>query len=87
MADLHIPENEIPAILEQARQLHRAGKRDEANLVYLQVLNDFPDNVEALRLRAVVCMETGQTRDSETLLRKALALEPQNRFVLNNLGS
>ncbi len=87
MTDSHLEIHEVDEILEQAKQLHRKGKRDEANLVYVQVLHQFPENVEALRLRAVVCLEQGDTENTEMLLKNAIRLDPDNAQIHNNFGS
>ena len=87
MAQNHIPRHQISEVLEQAKHLHRKGKSEEANTVYLQILDDYPDNVEALRLRGVYCLENSQLARARRLLEKAHGIEPQNAAILNNLGS
>ncbi len=82
-----ISKHQVPEILDQAKHLHKKGKPDEANTVYLQVLDEFPDNVEALRLRAVYCLEKNQLNRADRLLKKAHSIEPQNAAVYNNIGS
>ncbi len=87
MSDHTDESNEITAILESAKSLHRSGKADEANSIYLQVLEQHPQNVEALRLRAVVYMEKGYLSIAEQFLLQAQHAQPKNPSIYNNLGS
>ncbi len=74
-------------LLDYAKQQHRSGKRDEANQIYARILNKEPENVEALRLTAVVSMETGDPDTCKKLLLNALKISPENASVYNNFGN
>ena len=74
-------------LLDYAKNKHRSGLREEACSIYNRILQQEPDNVEALRLRAVVYMETGELSNCEKILSRALTLSPDNAAIYNNLGS
>jgi Flp pilus assembly protein TadD len=48
----------IPSIAE-AMALHRAGRLGEAQSIYRQILEAFPDNFESLHLLGVICGQRG----------------------------
>lgn len=87
MSDHIIEKDQITTVLNRAKSLHRSGQTDEANRVYIQVLDQHPSNVEAMRLRAVVYMEKGYLPIADEFLQQALLLEPKRPSIYNNLGS
>lgn len=87
MSDHVIENSQIANVLKTAKSLHRSQKSDEANRIYIQILEQYPDNVEAMRLRAVVYMEKGYFPLAEEFLLQALSIDPKNPSAYNNLGS
>ena len=73
--------------LEQAKRLHRCGRREEAATIYRDILAIEADHAEAHRLLGVVMLEEGNTDLAAPLLQQAYALAPENPAVYNNLGS
>ena len=73
--------------LQQAKALHRSGRREEAATIYRDVLAANPENAEAHRLLGVVLLENGKLNQAQHLLKKAQWLAPESPAVLNNLGS
>lgn len=69
-----------------AIQLHRAGKLDQAELVYRQILDETPDHADALHLLGVVCHQRGQFGRAVTLIKKAVALAPDVGTYYCNLA-
>lgn len=87
MSDHIIEKDQVTTTLNNAKSLHRSGRNDEANRMYIQVLDQYPNNVEAMRLRAVVYMEKGYFPIADDFLQQALLIEPNNPSISNNLGS
>jgi tetratricopeptide (TPR) repeat protein len=72
--------------LDQARQLHLAGKWFEAEAIYLEVLKSEPENPEALNLLGALALQVGKNELAEKLVRQSLAIRPQAPNSLVNLG-
>jgi Flp pilus assembly protein TadD len=66
----------IQEVLAQAIADHRAGKTAEAIALYRKVLEQDPDQVDALRLLGVCQIQSGQGAEAESLLRRALSIAP-----------
>ena len=62
--------------LIEAAELQRAGKFGKAEVIYRQILERDPKNVNALRLLGAVAIEMGRYRRAVKLLRSALAIAP-----------
>jgi tetratricopeptide (TPR) repeat protein len=73
-------------LLAEAARLHGDGKLDEAERVYRQVLNEEPDNVDALRMLAMLAAAAGKFDDAERLLRRVLSLAPDYFTAHMDLG-
>ena len=69
-----------------AVQLHKQGKIDQAELIYRQILDESPDNPDALHLLGVVAHQRGQFGRALTLIRKAVALAPDAGNFYCNLA-
>ena len=72
--------------LTRALVAHQAGKLDEAEAAYRNVLEVLPENTVALHHLGVVAYQRGQMDVAETRIREALALEPDNADILANLS-
>lgn len=70
-----------------AKQQHRQGNIAEAESVYLDVLNDYPENAEARHLVGVVCLQRGQLAEAEQHLRHAIDLDNKQASFHSNLGN
>ncbi len=79
----------VPASLrlQQAFQLHQAGRLAEAQQLYSQILAAEPNNAEALHLFGVLLHQAGQHAPAEALLRRAVALAPAAFVPLDSLGN
>ena len=76
----------IRAAIEDAFALLTAGRLEEADAAYREILAREPANFDALHLRGVVALQAGRPADAEVLLAQALAVDPRRPAALNNLG-
>ncbi|MBF0587513.1 MAG: tetratricopeptide repeat protein [Magnetococcales bacterium] len=80
-----------PITLEQALQWaidhHQAGRFQEAESLYRQILNADPNQPDALHLLGVMAHQAGQAQDAVPMIQKALALRPRQAEMHNNLGN
>jgi tetratricopeptide (TPR) repeat protein len=63
-------------LLAQAAEHHRAGRFEKAEATYRQILRRDPRNVEALRLLALIAMNTEHYGQAEELLKRAVEVAP-----------
>ncbi|MVA24707.1 tetratricopeptide repeat-containing glycosyltransferase family protein [Agrobacterium vitis] len=73
--------------LIQAFQLHKAGMLDEAIAHYRAILEEEPDQVDALRLLASAERSRGDLAQSLSLYARALRLAPEESDIWYNLGN
>jgi tetratricopeptide (TPR) repeat protein len=72
--------------LNSAVELHKSGQLDQAELIYRQILDDDPDQPEALHLLGVIAHQRGQPDKAVKLIRRAVALRPQAPVFHCNLA-
>jgi len=60
----------------KAAELHRAGKLEEAEAIYREILKRDPQHLEALRLLAQVAVQCEHYGQAEKLLNRAIELAP-----------
>lgn len=75
------------ATLADALALHRAGKLDEAGALYDRVIDQHPEQPDALHLRGVVHMQRGELREAVRLIGKAIVLRPDDAAFYSNLAA
>ena len=73
--------------LQQAVQLHGAGKLRQAEQLYRQVLRQDPEQPDALHYLGVIAMQAGNFDAATELITQALQQQPQNHFAMANLGN
>jgi len=83
----HAAPSQTTALLNQAVQLHQAGRLDEAAERYAQVLAQAPGQFDATHLLGVISLQRGDLEDAEQGIRRALATKPKDASALNNLGT
>jgi tetratricopeptide (TPR) repeat protein len=74
-------------LIEQAIAAHRAGKLDESEALYRQVLAlDYRD-FDALHMLGILCAQRQQYDEAERLLRTALSIDKSMPQCLHNYGN
>jgi FkbM family methyltransferase len=66
---------------------HRVGRFAEAELLYRDILHDWPDDVDALHLFGVLFAQTAQYEVAAGLVRRAVALRPDRGDFHATLGN
>ncbi|CAN5370982.1 hypothetical protein BH11PSE11_BH11PSE11_36110 [soil metagenome] len=79
--------DELKATMKAAMAHHNAGRLDQANAIYQQVLQAQPEHVDALHLSGLIANQSGQVELALTRIRKAIALKPDAAMIHNNLGN
>lgn len=78
---------EVTDLLRDGQELIKQGKLEQARSRFNQVLQSMPKCPEAFHGMGVTYLRQGQNKYAEEALRAALALDPNNESVLNNLGT
>jgi protein O-GlcNAc transferase len=83
------PQKSSPAtaLLNQAVAHHQAGRLDDAEGLYRQVVQQAPGQFDAIHLLGVIALQRNDLAAAETLIRQALASKPKDGPALNNLGT
>ncbi|AZO11860.1 MULTISPECIES: tetratricopeptide repeat-containing sulfotransferase family protein [unclassified Mesorhizobium] len=68
-------------------QLHQAGRRQEAESLYRQVLGQKPDHAAALHFLGLLLHQTGRSEEGLDLIEQSVTLQPRNADFLNNMGT
>jgi tetratricopeptide (TPR) repeat protein len=76
----------IQQSIDQATQLHRAGRLQDAERIYRQILAIDPNVPDALQLLGILTSQLGRHDAAVDLIRKAIALEPGAAVYHGNLG-
>lgn len=76
----------IPQALEIAVQHHQAGRLEEAEALYRQILGTQPEHADALHFLGVIAAQVGRHDAAVEWIRKAVALAPNNPDAHCNLG-
>jgi len=66
---------------------HQAGRLDEAEAIYQEVLKQNPDEADALSLMGVLCRQRKRLPEAEGFLRRAVQLRADWAPFHNNLGN
>ncbi|NJO39661.1 MAG: tetratricopeptide repeat protein [Cyanobacteria bacterium CRU_2_1] len=82
----HPPTPDSQSLFQTAIQQHQAGQFQQAETLYRQVLQEQPDQVEALHLLGVLLHQTGQHQAAVELISTAIALKPDYPEAMYNLG-
>ncbi len=67
--------------LQRAMEHHQAGRLQEAELLYKQILTDDPNQVDALHRLGLLAFQVKRYDAAALLLRKATAYAPQNAAI------
>ena len=74
-------------VLAEAVQHHQAGRLDEAETLYRQIIVVQPDHADALHLLGVIVFQGGNPDRAIALFRQSIALNPDFPVAYNNLGN
>ncbi len=72
--------------LREALGLHQAGRLDEAEAAYRNILDAAPDQLDALQLLGVLFGQTGRLEQAHDMLSRAAAIRPGDANINYNLG-
>jgi predicted O-linked N-acetylglucosamine transferase (SPINDLY family)/ADP-heptose:LPS heptosyltransferase len=75
-----------PDKFQHAFQLHQQGQLDQAEQLYLELLKEQPQHVDALHFLGVLLNQRGQFQHAADLIRQALDIAPDNAAAYSNLG-
>ena len=73
-------------MLEQAQELHRAGRLTEAGELYRRILAVEPNHADALHYLGVIELQGGAPDKAEAMIRRAIELKPAEPAAHVNLG-
>ena len=76
----------IPETLNLALQHHQAGRLQEAEALYRQILQVQPDHPDALHLLGVIAHQVGKHDIAVDYISRAIALNPAVAEYYNNIG-
>jgi len=74
-------------LLEQGMKLHQAGRLDEAQQLYQQILRQEPDHPDALHLLGVVAAQSGKPELALAPIQRAIVVRPNVAVYYTNLGN
>lgn len=77
---------QLQQLLQQAINLHRNGRLDEADRAYAKILKVVPAQPDALNLSGLIAHQQGKNARAVMLLNKAVAARPNFADALNHLG-
>jgi tetratricopeptide (TPR) repeat protein len=77
----------VPHTLSIAFEHHQAGRADQAELLYRQILAEHPQQADTLHLLGVLCMQSGRSEQAVELLTQAFSLRPTHAETANHLGT
>jgi protein O-GlcNAc transferase len=76
----------VQQAFDLALQHHQAGRLDEADAIYRQILAVQPDHADALHLLGVIAHQVGREELAIDWIRQAIAFDPNNSAAHSNLG-
>lgn len=77
----------IKTTLDQAVKLHDAGQWEQAETIYRNVIQQFPQTAEAYNLLGTLYHHKGKHRVAVELTKKAIKLSPKIALYYNSLGN
>jgi Tfp pilus assembly protein PilF len=78
---------EFDEAMARALVHHHAGRIDEAETIYRQILHACPRHAEVLQLLGTLYLQRGQPRQAVAWLQRSVAVAGGNAAVFSNLGS
>jgi tetratricopeptide (TPR) repeat protein len=81
-----MPELTVQQAIDAALEHHRAGRLNQAEQLYRQILAVQPDNAWALQLLGMIAHQVGNSKLAIQLIERAIAIDPTPADFHNNLG-
>jgi predicted O-linked N-acetylglucosamine transferase (SPINDLY family) len=81
------PRATVNPLLPEAVALHQAGRLEEADAVYEQIIAESPNNFDALHLHGVIALQQERFDKAEEAIKSALSINPRDAGALTNLGT
>ncbi|MEO1493652.1 MAG: tetratricopeptide repeat protein [Pseudomonadota bacterium] len=78
---------DIQAELQRGIAAHQTGDIETAGAAYKAVLQEDPDNPDALHFGGLLSYQAGDPENAVTMIRRSLELFPANAGAHNNLGN
>jgi len=78
--------NQIASQTEKAIQLHKEGYLEDAEKIYLQILEKSPTNAESIHFLGVLAGQRGDWNEGIKQIKRSLKIKPDYLEALNNLG-
>ena len=79
--------NDIAPMLATATRHHQAGRLDEAEAMYQEILQKYPDQPDALQYMGLIAHHKNNSQSAIDLLRKAISINPFSADYYVNLGA
>ena len=77
----------VNELIQVAAENHRTGKLQQAEKIYKQILNEYPNNVDALHFLGVLHYQRNNYDSAIEYIKKALYFETSNPFMYYNFGN
>ncbi len=78
---------DMPPALRQALAHHQAGEHEQAEQGYLDVINEQPDNIDALHLLSVLRLQDGRAEEALIYIERVILIAPEAAEAYGNKGT
>ncbi len=78
---------QLERMMNEAIEHHKAGRREDAERLYRTILQQVPDQPDALNLLGVLAVDGGKKELAVELMQRAVMRRPRDPAILNNLGN
>jgi tetratricopeptide (TPR) repeat protein len=78
--------SEVTSLFAEGLALHQAGRLEDAEKIYLQILATQPDHFDSLHWLGVIFLQRGNHAEAASQIELALRRNPNNILALNNRG-
>ncbi len=78
---------QLERMMNEAIEHHKSGRREEAEKLYRTILQQVPDQPDALNLLGVLAVDGGKKEIAVDLISRAVAKRPMDANIQNNMGN
>lgn len=78
---------DMPPALREALAHHQAGEHDQAEQGYLKVIEEEPDNIDALHLLSVLRLQEGRAEEALVYIERVIHIVPEAAEAYGNKGT